>query len=67
MFQTKNAKLRNLWFILSVILSAVALFGAMYWAPMHNNGAGLLWAIFTLMAVQSYFLHKEGDRSVKEG
>lgn len=67
MFHIKNAKLCNLWFILSVIVAAVAFFGAMYWAPVHDNATGLLWVIFAFMTVQSYFLYKEGQRSNKPG
>ncbi|HJD68705.1 MAG TPA: hypothetical protein K8V54_03075 [Corynebacterium kroppenstedtii] len=63
MFQTQNNKLRALWLVLSIILAAVCLFGAMYWAPEHGNSTGLLWAIFALMSVQSYFLYKEGKQS----
>lgn len=62
MFRSQNDKLRTLWLVLSVILAAIALFGAMYWAPVRGNSTGLLWAIFALMAVQSYFLYKEGKQ-----
>ncbi|WP_257160615.1 hypothetical protein [Corynebacterium cystitidis] len=63
MFRYQNDKHRTLWLVGSVILAAVALFGAMYWAPAHGNSSGLLWAIFALMAVQSYSLYKEGKQS----
>ncbi|MEX3610722.1 hypothetical protein VVR12_06715 [Rothia sp. LK2588] len=63
MFRSQNNKLRTLWLVLSVILAAVALLGAMQWVPVSDNSTGLLWAIFALMAVQSYFLYKEGKQS----
>lgn len=63
MFQTQNNKLRTLWLVLSVVLAAVTLFGAMHWAPVHGNSTGLLCAIFALMAMQSYLLYKEGKQS----
>lgn len=63
MFQSQNSKLRTVWLVLSVILAAVALFGAMHWAPVHGSSTGLLWAIFALMAAQSYVLYKEGQQS----
>ncbi|MBP3088371.1 hypothetical protein EML15_04315 [Corynebacterium sp. sy017] len=63
MFETQNNTLRILWLVLSVILAVVALFCAVYWAPIHNNSTGLFWAIFALMAVQSYSLYKEGKNS----
>ncbi len=63
MKKNKNAGLRRGWLTLSVILAAVTLFGAAYWGPQHNQSTGLYWAIFALMAIQSYFLYKEGKRT----
>ena len=62
MYRTQNTTLRTLWLVLSVMLAAVTLFGAMYWAPVHGNSTGLLWAIFALMAAQSYYLYQEGKQ-----
>ena len=31
----KNTGLHRVWLILSVLLAAVTLFGAMYWGPQH--------------------------------
>lgn len=55
----KNTGLHRVWLILSVLLAAVTLFGAMYWGPQHNQSTGLYWAIFALMTIQSYSLYKE--------
>lgn len=63
MFRSQNNKLRILWLALSVIIAVVALFGAMHWIPLSGNSTGLLWAIFALMAVQSYSLYKESKQS----
>lgn len=60
MVRSQSNKLRTLWLVLSIIIGAVALFGAMYWLPARGGSTGLLWAIFALMAVQSYALYKEG-------
>ena len=49
----KNTGLHRVWLILSVLLAAVTLFGAMYWGPQHNQSTGLYWAIFALMTIQS--------------
>ncbi|OFR98473.1 Uncharacterised protein [Rothia dentocariosa] len=55
----KNTGLHRVWLILSVLLAAVTLFGAMYWGPQHNQSTGFYWAIFALMTIQSYSLFKE--------
>lgn len=63
MFHEKNSKLRRLWLGLSVALAVITLFGAMYWGPRYNQPTGLYWAIFALMAAQSYFLYKEDQQA----
>lgn len=55
----KNTGLHRVWLILSVLLAAVTLFGAMYWGSQHNQSTGFYWAIFALMTIQSYSLFKE--------
>lgn len=63
MFQVKSPQQRKFWLVVSIALAAITLFGAVYWAPAHNSSSLLFWAIFALMAYQSYSLHREGQSS----
>lgn len=58
----QNSKLRTLLLVLSILLAAVALFGAVY-VPLSDDSTRLLWAIFALMAFQSHSIYQKGKQS----
>lgn len=51
-YKAKSEKGRKIMLVLSVILAAVTLFGALYWAPNHNQSTTVFWVIFALMVFQ---------------
>ena len=64
MFETSNLQSNKLWMWLSVLIAAITLFGAVFWAPAHGHSTELYWIVFILMSLHAYFLDR-GDKKAR--